>query len=112
VDTGMLQATLAECAGYAQGLPDPLGRARFSHVLAPPYRASWVTGTLSHTQGGAVTDAAARVLDAAGNVITGLYAAGGSAAGLSGTRGDGYLPGNGLAQSFGLAWLAVHDMCG
>ena len=112
VDAGMLQATLAECARYAQGSPDPLGRARFTHVLAPPYRASWVTGTLAHTQGGAVTDAAARVLDAAGNVITGLYAAGGSAAGLSGAGGDGYLPGNGLAQSFGLAWLAVQDMCG
>jgi fumarate reductase flavoprotein subunit len=112
VDAGKLQSTLAECSGYAQGSPDPLGRARFAHALAPPYRASWVTGTLSHTQGGVVTDAAARVLDAAGNAITGLYAAGGSAAGLSGTGGEGYLPGNGLAQSFGLAWLAVQDMCG
>ena len=112
MDADTLQATLAESEGYARGLPDRLGRDRFAHVLAPPYRASWVTGTLAHTQGGAVTDAAARVLDPADKVIAGLYAAGGSAAGLSGAGGDGYLPGNGLAQSFGLAWLAVHDMRG
>ncbi len=111
VDAAALQSTLAECAAYARGSPDRLGRIRFAHLLAPPYRASWVTGTLAHTQGGVVTDAAARVLDQADKVIAGLYAAGGSAAGLSGAGGDGYLPGNGLAQSFGLAWLAVQDMC-
>jgi len=112
VDAATLQTTLGECAGFAQGAADPLGRAHFARSLVPPYRASWVTGTLAHTQGGVVTDAAARVLDEADNVIAGLYAAGGSAAGLSGAGGDGYLPGNGLAQSFGLAWLAVHHMCG
>jgi hypothetical protein len=44
------------------------------------------------------------VLDAQGEWIAGVWAAGGCAAGLSGRGAEGYLPGNGLAQSFGLAW--------
>ena len=103
-----LAQTLADAAGYARGeRADPLGRREFARVLQAPYRASWVTGSLAHTQGGVVTDAAGRVLDSHGAVIPALYAAGGCAAGLSGRGGEGYLPGNGLAQSFGLAWLAV-----
>jgi predicted oxidoreductase len=41
---------------------------------------------------------------AQGEWIAGVWAAGGCAAGLSGRGAEGYLPGNGLAQSFGLAW--------
>ena len=44
------------------------------------------------------------------SLLAGLFAAGGTAAGLSGRGGEGYLPGNGLAQSFGLAWLAVEAL--
>ncbi len=105
-----LEQTMADSTRYAQGAIDPLGRTDFARVLAPPYRASWVTGSLAHTQGGVVTDGNGRVLNAAGEPLRGLFAAGGSAAGLSGHGGDGYLPGNGLAQSFGLAWLAVAAM--
>ena len=106
-----LAQTLDEAAAYARGeRADPLGRREFARVLQAPYRASWVTGSLAHTQGGVVTDAAGRVLDSHGAVIPALYAAGGCAAGLSGRGGEGYLPGNGLAQSFGLAWLAVAAM--
>ncbi len=110
VPAATLAQTLADTSRYAHGATDPLGRTEFARVLAPPYRASWVTGSLAHTQGGVVTDRAARVLNAAGEPLHGLFAAGGSAAGLSGHGGDGYLPGNGLAQSFGLAWLAVAAM--
>lgn len=83
---------------------DPLGRAHFARALTPPLKASWVTGALSHTQGGLVTDADGAVLDGDDQPIPGLYAAGGSAAGLAGEGADGYLPGNGLAQAFGLGW--------
>ncbi len=110
VPAATLEQTVVDSARYAQGATDPLGRTEFARVLAPPYRASWVTGSLAHTQGGVVTDGAGRVLNQAGLPLRGLFAAGGSAAGLSGRRGDGYLPGNGLAQSFGLAWLAVAAM--
>jgi len=112
VPAATLAQTLVDATRYAHAAIDPLGRTEFARVLAPPYRASWVTGSLAHSQGGVVTDRAARVLDDAGEPLRGLFAAGGSAAGLSGPGGDAYLPGNGLAQSFGLAWLAVAFMAG
>ena len=105
VDAQGLQSTLHAVQAMAQGgASDPLGRAHFARVLKGPWLASWVTGALSHTQGGLVTDGDGRALDAQGDWISGVWAAGGCAAGLSGRGADGYLPGNGLAQSFGLAW--------
>ncbi len=89
---------------------DPLGRARFGPPLVPPLHAAWVTGALAHTQGGLAVDADARVLRADGSVIPGLFAAGGAAAGLAGRGGEGYLPGNGLAQSFALGLIAGENM--
>jgi hypothetical protein len=112
VDTfAQLQATLDAVEAMAQGHAcDPLGRAHFARVLTGPWLASWVTGALSHTQGGLVTDGDGRVLDAQVQWITGVWAAGGCAAGLSGRGAEGYLPGNGLAQSFGLAWRMAQAM--
>ncbi len=95
------------CAEGGASTSDPLGRQKFVQKLGAPYLASWVTGSLAHTQGGIVTDAHGRVLKADDTPIPHVFAAGGCAAGLSGFGGDGYLPGNGLAQSFGLAWLVV-----
>ncbi len=89
---------------------DPMGRARFAEPLTPPLYASWVTGALAHTQGGLAVDTRARVLRADGNAIAGLYAAGGVAAGLCGRGGAGYLPGNGLGQSFPLGLIAGIEM--
>lgn len=78
--------------------------------FTPPLFASWVTGALAHTQGGLAVDARARVMRADGMPVEGLYAAGGAAAGLAGRGGDGYLPGNGLAQSFALGLIAGEEM--
>jgi fumarate reductase flavoprotein subunit len=89
---------------------DPLGRTRFGPALQAPYYAAWVTGALAHTQGGLAVDARARVLRADGSAIEGLYASGGAAAGLAGRGGEGYLPGNGLAQSFALSLIAGEEM--
>jgi fumarate reductase flavoprotein subunit len=89
---------------------DPLGRKRFGPPLAPPLYAAWVTGALAHTQGGLAVDRHARVLRADGSAIGGLFAAGGAAAGLAGRAGEGYLPGNGLAQSFALGLIAAEGM--
>lgn len=122
VSAGTIDALAAACGVPAEALrdelelaaacargerADPLGRTAFARPLEPPWRASWVTGTLAHTQGGLATDGEGRVLDPRERPIAGLYAAGGAAAGLSGRGGDGYLPGNGLAQSFGLALAAA-----
>jgi fumarate reductase flavoprotein subunit len=90
------------------GLPPvaPENVARFER----PLYAAWVTGALAHTQGGLAVDARARVVRADGSAIEGLFAAGGAAAGLAGRGGEGYLPGNGLAQSFALGLIAGEEM--
>lgn len=84
--------------------PAPLALSLAS--LRPPFFAAAVTGALAHTQGGLVVDAQARVLRGDGSAIPGLFAAGGAACGISGRGAAGYVPGNGLAQSFGLGLLA------
>ena len=99
-----------EFLGVVKSGKDPLGRTRFGPLLAPPLHAAWVTGALAHTQGGLAVDASARVLRMQGGVIEGLFAAGGAAAGLAGRGGEGYLPGNGLAQSFALGLIAGEQM--
>jgi fumarate reductase flavoprotein subunit len=65
-----------------------------------------VTGALAHTQGGLVVDGSARVLRTDGGPIPWLFAAGGAACGISGHGAGGYVPGNGLAQSFALGLIA------
>ena len=104
VDAQALAQTLEQVAACSGGQIDPLGRRAFARSLSAPLKASWVTGALSHTQGGLLTDADGRVLLEDGQIMTGVFAAGGCAAGLSGRGADGYLPGNGLAQAFGLGW--------
>ena len=52
---GLVQ-TLAQVAQMSQGQgQDALGRQRFVRALSSPFKASWVTGALSHTQGGLLT---------------------------------------------------------
>lgn len=79
------------------GAADPFGRPLAGlPPLSPPYKAVRVTGALFHTQGGLAIDAKARVLNAQGAPLANLFAAGGAAAGVSGTVASGYLSGNGL----------------
>jgi fumarate reductase flavoprotein subunit len=130
-DIAMRQGPYREAwnAGVVMVAPDPAALARLAGIdpqpftrtyeafreisraaLAPPLYAAWVTGALAHTQGGLAVDACARVLRADGALIEGLFAAGGAAAGLAGRGGEGYLPGNGLAQSFALGLIAGERM--
>jgi fumarate reductase flavoprotein subunit len=100
-------ASLAEAARCARdGSADPTGRRDWARPLVPPYRAADVTGALAHTQGGLVVDGSARVLRTDGTAIPWLFAAGGAACGISGHGAAGYVPGNGLAQSFALGLVA------
>ena len=111
MDSAAFARTFADFLGYARGeAADPLGRTRFGRTLAAPLYAGWVTGALAHTQGGLRVDARARVCRRDGSPIAGLYAAGGAAASLAGKGGEGYLPGNGLGQSFGLGLIAGEEM--
>jgi fumarate reductase flavoprotein subunit len=103
-----LGRTLAECARCAAGLAsDPFGRDfRTKPALAAPYYAVKVTGALFHTQGGLAIDEQARVLDRERKPLPNLYAGGGAARGLSGSRVWGYLSGNGLLSALVLGALA------
>lgn len=102
-----LAATLAAAARCARGeIADTLARGRWGAPLALPLFAAEITGALAHTQGGLVVDGGARVLRQDGSPLPWLFAAGGAACGISGRGAAGYVPGNGLAQSFALGLLA------
>jgi len=119
-DIAMKQGPYREAweAGHVMVAGDAAALAKVSGLpgsfdtesLEPPLYAAWVTGALAHTQGGLAVDARARVIRDDGSAIEGLFAAGGAAAGLAGRGGEGYLPGNGLAQSFALGLIAAEQM--
>ncbi len=101
----------AECH-EAESLKAANGRDRFGRQFspgqawAPPYLAVKVTGALFHTQGGLAIDATGRVKRKDGTPFPNLFAAGGAAAGVSGTSAAGYLSGNGLLTATVLGRLA------
>ena len=82
--------------------------------LEPPFRAVKVTGALFHTQGGLAIDGTGRVKRRDGGLFPNLFAAGGAAAGVSGSTAAGYLSGNGLltatvlGRAAGQAAAAAH----
>ncbi len=101
-----VRATIAGADRAARGDErDALGRTAWEAPLEPPYGLVKVEGALFHTQGGLLVNGDAAVLRG-GRPIAGLYAAGGSAAGISGHGPDGYLAGNGLLAALGLGYLA------
>ena len=89
---------------------DPFGRKRFAGPLEPPFHAIRVTGARWRSLGGLAVDPTARVLDAQGQPIPGLYAAGGAAAGLGGEGTEGFLAGADTLAALGLARLAALDV--
>lgn len=94
-------------AARSAGKADRFGRNFMGTLpLAPPFKAVKVTGALFHTQGGLAVDASARVLGTGGNPLPNLFAAGGAAAGVSGSRPGGYLSGNGLLTATVLGRIA------
>ncbi len=74
-------------------------------ALAAPYWAAPLTSGILATQGGLDIDTTGRVLRTDGSWIEGLYAAGGTAAGISGPSSRGYSSGNGLLHALGLGWI-------
>ncbi|WP_439577403.1 FAD-dependent oxidoreductase [Elioraea sp.] len=105
VPAAALATSLAE-----RGAPDRFGRDWTGVApLVPPYCAVRVTGALFHTQGGLAIRDDARVRRASGGVFPNLFAAGGAAAGLSGSRAAGYLSGNGLLTAVALGAIAGRE---
>ena len=86
---------------------DRYGRQfRAEQSCKPPYYAVKVTGALFHTQGGLAVHASGRVKRKDGTTFPNLFAAGGAAAGVSGSIAAGYLSGNGLLTATALGNLA------
>jgi fumarate reductase flavoprotein subunit len=98
--------------GEVEDLKATRAQDRFGRKFAPvqkcdaPFYAIKVTGALFHTQGGLAIDATARVKRKGGTLFPNLFAAGGAAAGISGTTAAGYLSGNGLLTATVLGRLA------
>jgi fumarate reductase flavoprotein subunit len=104
----VLQKTLTDVQQFkANGATDRFGR-NWTGIpqLQSPFRAVKVTGALFHTQGGLVVDALARVIGASGLPIPHLFAAGGAACGVSGSKASGYLSGNGLLTAVAYGSIA------
>lgn len=78
--------------------------------LSAPYWAAPLTSGILATQGGLDVDTTGRVLRADGSWIEGLYAAGGTAAGISGPSSRGYSSGNGLLHALGLGWIVGNHL--
>ena len=112
LDADALEQTVAECDSFAlAGKTDNFGRIFSADKrLAPPFAAVKVTGALFHTQGGLVINDNAQVLRADGSAISGLYACGGAACGVSGPDVSGYLSGNGLLTALSLGYIAGHHV--
>lgn len=106
-----LEAFAAEW-GEVDGLKANSGRDRFgrqftpAQTCPPPFHAVKVTGALFHTQGGVAIDGVGRVKRKDGTLLPNLFAAGGAAAGVSGSAAAGYLSGNGLLTATVLGRLA------
>ncbi|SCZ10074.1 FAD-dependent oxidoreductase [Microvirga guangxiensis] len=101
-------ATMAEVTRLKAGEgKDSFGR-HFEGLapLSPRFMAVRVTGALFHTQGGLVIDRDARVMDTSSAPLDNLFAAGGAACGVSGSKAAGYLSGNGLLTAVALGRIA------
>lgn len=110
VDAGAF-ARYDDMEGLAQGLRLPQEVAAKSLVdeagvpLPFPLYGAWVTHGILTTQGGLDVTPQGAVVRKDGEVIPGLYAAGGSAVGVSGASSEGYSSGNGLLAAMGLGWV-------
>ncbi len=95
----------------ASGASDRFGRCfdPRARPLRAPFCAIRVTGALFHTQGGLLIDENARVLRENGQPLPNLYAGGGAARSISGSRVTGYLPAVGLCMAVTLGALAGAD---
>jgi fumarate reductase flavoprotein subunit len=103
-----LEETVERVNRVARGAAsDPFGRAEFlSGPLEPPCYGIHVRGALFHTQGGLKIDTRSRVLREDSTPLPGLYAAGGTAVGVSGRGVEGYSTGNGLLAATVLGKVA------
>jgi len=100
IDPAGLSATVAQLRAAPEGASPPrTGRLR---LAVPPLRAVPLVAGVTFALGGLRVDGRARLCDAAGQPITGLYAAGATMGGLHGGPRAGYAGGLLEAAVFGL----------
>ena len=121
---GLAEAMHVPAATFAAGWRDVEslklagGRDRYGREFLagqsckPPYHAVKVTGALFHTQGGLAVNSSGRVRHNSGTKFPNLFAAGGAAAGVSGSNASGYLSGNGLLTAIVLGYLTGNAAAG
>ncbi|MGG1398074.1 flavocytochrome c [Bacillus salipaludis] len=85
---------------------DEFGRKVLPKKLINSYYGIKIVPALFHTQGGLKINENAQVLGKNGTPIPNLYAGGGSSVGISGTRANGYVAGNGLLCALGFGKIA------
>jgi fumarate reductase flavoprotein subunit len=107
IDAEALTLTVDTYNGNLELGGDPFGRERSGQALEAPFHAIRVTGARRGTRGGLAVDVGGHVLDAAGQPIAGLFAAGSVAAGLGGEGTEGALPGVDALAALGLARLVA-----
>lgn len=106
VNSANLVATYNEFNAQVDGIVDAFNRISFAQKLEGELYAIKVSPALFHTQGGILINPQAQVIDESGDVIPNLFAAGGSAVGVSGHYDYGYMSGNGLLTALGFGRIA------
>ena len=104
MDPATLQKTVDDFNSYVDGETDPTGRTLFSTKLVTgPFVATPRQPCVHHTMGGVTIDTECRVLDADGNAIPGLVAAGEITGGI---HGGNRLGGNAVVDTVVFGKLA------
>jgi fumarate reductase flavoprotein subunit len=107
---GELAATLEAHRTTPADTSHASGRRGTGAALGESLYGIRVTGSRRATLGGLAVDAQARVVDASGNVIAGLHAVGGAAAGIDDRGGDGGLVAIDTLAGLALARLAAMSL--
>jgi fumarate reductase flavoprotein subunit len=94
---GACNEALAQQTGASLRPPRGAGPNQAMPIISPPFLAVRLAAGITYTMGGIAIDGHARVLDQAGAVMPGLYAAGSATGGLEGGPHGGYV--GGLAKS-------------
>lgn len=113
LDAAVVRDTVARYNAGVRDGRDALGRdVTGLPILSPPFHAARTSGAVAQTLGGLRVDVSGRVLSTDGAPIEGLFAAGTTAAGLSGDHSSGYLTGSGLLAAFGLGRIVGRHVAG
>lgn len=111
IDEETLGRTVDTVNGNVELGGDPFGRDEIPAPLAPRFHAARIGASRCRSLGGVAIDAGARVLDANGAPISGLWAVGGVVGGLGRGGPADEMPGIATLIALATARLAVRSWC-